>query len=321
MSELKIDEVELKNIINSMIRNYIIEQLESLNWLKEVKLDIESYIAKYKMDLLEDKKEISKRMDRLEQSFLDFMYYINHGGVLIQLPLDSKIIPNASNTNNSIECLKETSIFELFDGNKRIINCLKAEKIIIHTCRVKGCENIRAKRSHSQKGYCSTLCVKHKARWKKHKNLDDPKPEIPEGFIMYCNNHGFRTEEQVIIYERKKGKIGTNKWCKECNKDNNLKYKKKDIKRFKEITFKAKIKREYGITYEERQKILESQNNSCAICSKKEMTNTKKLAIDHSHVTSKVRGLLCHQCNLGIGNFSDSIEILKSAIQYLEKNG
>jgi hypothetical protein len=41
--------------------------------------------------------------------------------------------------------------------------------------------------------------------------------------------------------------------------------------------------------------------------------------VDHSHITGKVRGILCPSCNLTIGLFEDNIEIIKNAIKYLTK--
>lgn len=45
----------------------------------------------------------------------------------------------------------------------------------------------------------------------------------------------------------------------------------------------------------------------------------KSLSIDHNHQTGKVRGLLCHHCNVGLGHFKDNIELLNSALDYLIK--
>jgi dihydroorotase-like cyclic amidohydrolase len=45
----------------------------------------------------------------------------------------------------------------------------------------------------------------------------------------------------------------------------------------------------------------------------------RALAVDHDHKTGKVRALLCRNCNTGLGNFQDSPELLKTAIQYLEE--
>tara|TARA_R100001443_G_C3362132_1_gene179252 strand:+ start:3820 stop:4260 length:441 start_codon:yes stop_codon:yes gene_type:complete len=42
--------------------------------------------------------------------------------------------------------------------------------------------------------------------------------------------------------------------------------------------------------------------------------------LDHCHDTSTFRGWLCHSCNRALGGFSDSVDILKKAIIYLEKH-
>jgi hypothetical protein len=46
----------------------------------------------------------------------------------------------------------------------------------------------------------------------------------------------------------------------------------------------------------------------------------KELAIDHCHKTGKIRGLLCKNCNQGLGQFKDNIDLLLSAAKYLYEN-
>lgn len=81
-------------------------------------------------------------------------------------------------------------------------------------------------------------------------------------------------------------------------------------------------KKSYGLTYKEVLKLRKKQNELCAICGEKGfMMNDRvksPLNVDHCHETGKIRGLLCHNCNRGLGLFQDSIERLKSAIAYLE---
>jgi len=68
----------------------------------------------------------------------------------------------------------------------------------------------------------------------------------------------------------------------------------------------------YSLTEEQRQQMLEGQGRKCRICGK---PNPK--CIDHCHSTGTVRGVLCHQCNLGLGHFFDNPSLLNKAIDYL----
>jgi hypothetical protein len=79
-----------------------------------------------------------------------------------------------------------------------------------------------------------------------------------------------------------------------------------------------KLKAYYGITVEEYDKILESQNNVCAICKKMESRGTR-LSVDHDHTTLVVRGLVCKNCNLVLGYAQDNPEYLRNAAHYLER--
>ena len=75
----------------------------------------------------------------------------------------------------------------------------------------------------------------------------------------------------------------------------------------------------YGLKPEEYEQMVTSQKNLCAICGTKEEGNV--LCIDHDHTTGKVRGLLCTNCNIGLGNLKDNVQIFQSAIAYLQKYG
>lgn len=77
--------------------------------------------------------------------------------------------------------------------------------------------------------------------------------------------------------------------------------------------------KKYGITIAEYNSMLIAQNNSCAICGHSEMKDKNFFPlIDHCHDTNKVRGLLCMNCNQGLGKFKDDIAILSNAIRYLK---
>ena len=85
------------------------------------------------------------------------------------------------------------------------------------------------------------------------------------------------------------------------------------------------LKKLYDITVEEYEALLKKQGGVCAICGEDEpnehgRTRTKlRLAVDHCHDTSRVRGLLCQKCNRAIGLLGDSVELLRKAIDYLER--
>ena len=97
-------------------------------------------------------------------------------------------------------------------------------------------------------------------------------------------------------------------------------------KRYREKNRKAlsdsERKRRFGITPERYADLFRSQNGACAICKNPEtatrLGKVKALSVDHCHKSGAIRGLLCSDCNTGIGKLKDDPTILRSAIQYLE---
>ena len=98
-------------------------------------------------------------------------------------------------------------------------------------------------------------------------------------------------------------------------------YRKKNPEKMKAID----LKKNFGLSLETYYEILKNQNYVCAICKRSEYALNphtglpRALAVDHCHETGKVRGLLCTNCNRGIGKFDDKIDRLAEAIKYLSK--
>lgn len=81
---------------------------------------------------------------------------------------------------------------------------------------------------------------------------------------------------------------------------------------------RRKLKR-YGLTEESYQQLLTKQGNVCGICGN-DNNNGRDWHVDHCHNSNKVRGILCHHCNLLLGNAKDDITTLHFAISYLERS-
>lgn len=111
--------------------------------------------------------------------------------------------------------------------------------------------------------------------------------------------------------------------CKDCEAIRNKNYFKNNPGYITSRHRKWAIQNRYGLSLDEYNNFLEKQNGVCAICG---LLDKKSLAIDHDRSCcfeggscgKCVRGLLCTNCNNGLGRFKDNLEYLKSAIKYLE---
>ena len=120
--------------------------------------------------------------------------------------------------------------------------------------------------------------------------------------------------------ERREG----HSWCKPCLTESSARWRRNnrgycnDYARTRSLTVHSRAWA-YGIDQTDYTEIFEKQGRRCAIC--KSSTPKRKsqrwFCIDHDHNTGEVRGLLCNDCNVAIGRFDDSVEILESARNYL----
>lgn len=83
---------------------------------------------------------------------------------------------------------------------------------------------------------------------------------------------------------------------------------------------RSKYRRLIDMSESKYKEILASQNNQCAICGKDANEFKTSLNVDHDYQTEKIRGLLCTNCNMGLGHFKDSLSNLHRALMYIAKH-
>lgn len=113
--------------------------------------------------------------------------------------------------------------------------------------------------------------------------------------------------EFYVAYHQNNGKTVYATDCKECSITKSIERNRRNPNR-KFI----QLKHVYGITKVAYEGLLMSQGGHCAICPKIE-----RLCVDHDHRTGDIRGILCEDCNLGLGRFKDDPELLKKGVEYL----
>jgi hypothetical protein len=136
--------------------------------------------------------------------------------------------------------------------------------------------------------------------------LDDSAPASKSNFVW---------REKIVCKE-----------ASETSKEYSARYQREYRKLHPERVKATENKRRYGLASVEYNRMADLQAGLCLICKRPERSLDKtsgqprSLYVDHCHTTGKIRGLLCTNCNQGIGSFFDSPEILLAAIRYLEDN-
>lgn len=88
----------------------------------------------------------------------------------------------------------------------------------------------------------------------------------------------------------------------------------------KDHTTHYRLNKRYGISKKKRDAMFARQRKRCACCRSNDPGSVRGWYLDHDHKTGKVRGVLCHWCNLALGHAKDSVVRLSLMIIYLEKH-
>jgi hypothetical protein len=106
-------------------------------------------------------------------------------------------------------------------------------------------------------------------------------------------------------------------YCTPCRLQRNRKWWKAN----RPAARRLRLKQSYGITIEDYDRMLAEQGGGCAICGGQETRRNQygphSLNVDHDHATGRVRGILCTNCNQGMGLLGDSIERIEKTLEYL----
>lgn len=118
------------------------------------------------------------------------------------------------------------------------------------------------------------------------------------------------------FHKASRAKDGCQPYCKPCRNEYYRKYNRENIDK----AVRAQYKYRYGITKEKKRDLLHAQGWACPICGRLWVDDPRDFHLDHDAKTGLVRGVLCPECNKGLGQFYDNPEFLRNAANYLERN-
>ncbi len=217
-------------------------------------------------------------------------------------------------------CLSESDVATIADA----VSALDARFAIldamrpIKTCRVCG-KKFEQPRVKGDVGYCSDEC-RVKRMKSKTAEFRKANPELMASYSKagWAKHKGSESYQKILAKRREKyasdpeyrnGIIS--RW--KASKKNTPENRKNSI-----------LLSHYGITLADFNAMRESQGGVCAICREKPTKGQTKvcggLYVDHDHDTGAVRGLLCTNCNQGLGHLKDDVTRLQNAIEYLKSH-
>lgn len=107
-------------------------------------------------------------------------------------------------------------------------------------------------------------------------------------------------------------------WCKQELPGTAFALNRSKAKGIQSICYACHRARRYGLAVGQYEQMLTEQGSVCLIC-RRPCPRGGELSVDHDHATGRVRGLLCQNCNSGLGMFQDDPALLGAAIDYLKR--
>lgn len=152
---------------------------------------------------------------------------------------------------------------------------------------------------------------------------------LVSGKVKSCGKCRNRSEERKqthcdkghLMTERLNGRSA----CNVCHSERQKQYDREQVEKDPEYFVKLCLKRSYKLSLEQYNEIFKSQNSVCAIC-KQPPKDGERLNVDHDHACCPgektcgkcIRGLLCRNCNHGIGNFKDNSSVIRESANYVD---
>lgn len=224
----------------------------------------------------------------------------------------------------------------------------RAERLLLRPlCTVPNC-------GAHQRNLTLGLCQKHEFRVRKHATVEQQRPpdwgsreahpmygvwtyhrrlkpglctEWRDDFWLFVNVVGNKPAGFTLRRKDVKQPLSPDNWFwKETIKStSSADYQKQWRKNNPERDKANNLKKQYGLTLDDYNKMGEAQQWRCAICNGAETTKDKdggprQMPVDHNHATGAIRALLCTRCNRGLGFFKDSVDLLEQAAAYLKKH-
>jgi hypothetical protein len=116
------------------------------------------------------------------------------------------------------------------------------------------------------------------------------------------------------FYRSQRGKHGRQSYCKLCLRIRDRAKRAANPDAWRERSWRHKGIDMTAARYAE---LLKEQQGECAICGVSQAEVNRRFAVDHDHTTGKIRGLLCGNCNKGLGLLGDTAEGVRAALDYL----
>lgn len=140
--------------------------------------------------------------------------------------------------------------------------------------------------------------------------------------IRLCSYEGCTAELEckgLCGYHYRKKRYAENPEVRLRNNKLGQDWHRKHADRYRTKTWIYRLKARYGLSLDQYNQLLLSQQGGCAICGQ-QSTLQRRLDVDHNHKTGKVRGLLCNTCNQAMGVAKDSPDLLRKMAAYLDKH-
>ncbi len=138
-------------------------------------------------------------------------------------------------------------------------------------------------------------------------------PAAPPG-MKICSSCGGDPQPWANFYQRKAAKDGYASCCKRCMIKKTVEWNQSHSEEFRRNKQRHMLLKRYGLSSETYALLMVVQDNRCPIC---QQLLDLRVAVDHDHRTEAVRGILCANCNGGLGMLGDSIANLERALTYL----